>query len=413
MKKLVFLLLLGLQFTGFGQKPKELKAVTSADIMPSIIAARTRILEKDTTKMLVYLEIEFSDFQKQNLVDMLLTQYRLAWFLVPDYGSREKLSTGVITLNEPSILQSKEKIRFSFEIARLKRSQAVLFIEMIDNTTKKKTSTDALVRFENLRLSDQLAVFDQPESFPNNTNFITVGQRFMVSNPNLPAESLFMIQYEHSFDQAQSPMATTPRVSNKNMKVNVVRRIQSNKMISFAEEGLYFVVRDTANLQSGIAILGVDDRFPRLTMPEQIAKPLVYVSTQREMSELQKAEPVKPGLDAYFLKIMRGNQRDAHDFVKEYFRNVEEANRLFTTYKEGWKTDKGMIFTVLGPPNKVQRSRDREVWTYSQNQGFAEMIFNFLRKPNQFSDSHYELIRYPEYQDFWYEKIEEWRKTKK
>ncbi len=412
MKKLAFLLLF-LQFLAFGQKTKELKPVTSADVMPYIIAARTKIIEKDSTKMLVYLEIEFADFQKQNLVDMLLQQYKLGWFLVPDYGSREKLSTGSITLKEPEIQQLNERIRFSFEINRLKRPQGVLFIEMLDNTTKKKISTDALVRFENLRLSDQYAVFEETETFPNNFNFIPVEKRFMVSNPNLPNESLFMIQYEHSFDQAQSPMASTPRISNKNMKVNVIRRIQSNKLISFADEGLYFVVRDTADLKAGIPILGVNDRFPRLTMPEQIAKPLIYVSTQREVSELQKDEPVKPNLDAFLLKMMRGNQRDAHDFVKEYFRNVEEANRLFTTYKEGWKTDKGMIFTVLGPPNKVQRSRDREVWTYSQNQGFAEMIFNFLKKPNQFTDNHYELIRYPEYQDFWYEKIEEWRKTKK
>ena len=412
MKKSYFFLLFCLPFGLFAQKKKE--AAVQTPEMPTISAARTKIIEKDSLKMVAYLELELTDVKEsEDVAQLFLSQYKASWFLTSEYGSREKLANGSVALLASNINREGSKIRLSFEFSRLKRDNAVLFVELVNTFSRKKIATDALVRFTNLKLSDQYVIFDTSETTPNFLNYVTVGQRFMIGNPNLPTEKFFMIQYEHSFDQAQSPMAATPRNASKNMKVNVVREIQSNKMISFAEEGLYFVVRDTANMASGIAILGVDDRFPRVTTVEQIIKPLVYVSTNREMSELNVDSKNKLALDTYLIKLAKGNQQIAKEFVRDYYRNIEEANRLFTTYKEGWKTDKGMIFSILGAPNKVQRSRDREVWSYSQNQGFAEMVFNFTRKPNPFTDNHYELIRYPEYQDFWYEKIEAWRTAKR
>ena len=39
---------------------------------------------------------------------------------------------------------------------------------------------------------------------------------------------------------------------------------------------------------------------------------------------------------------------------------VTLANELFSSSAEGWQTDKGMIFIIMGPPDRVQRSKDRE-----------------------------------------------------
>ncbi len=59
---------------------------------------------------------------------------------------------------------------------------------------------------------------------------------------------------------------------------------------------------------------------------------------------------------------------------------LKKLINLFTSYKEGWKTDKGMIFIVLGPPDKVQRSKDREVWTYDQRGNAQNVNFTFNRR---------------------------------
>jgi GWxTD domain-containing protein len=184
--------------------------------------------------------------------------------------------------------------------------------------------------------------------------------------------------------------------------------INTNETIQFQKEGLYNIFADTTQSE-GLGLLVVNERFPKLTKPELLLEPLVYMSTNTEIGEIKKAQEFKKALDKYWLTLMNGNAPLAQQSIKSFYSRVEEANQLFTTYKEGWKTDKGMIFIVLGPPDKVQRSKDREVWTYDQRANAQNVNFTFNRRTNQFVDDHYELVRYAEYQPIWYPIVEAWR----
>jgi len=65
---------------------------------------------------------------------------------------------------------------------------------------------------------------------------------------------------------------------------------------------------------------------------------------------------------------------EGNQFKTLYFERIKEANRLFTSGREGWLTDRGRIFILLGPPiNKslypfgdstVPYSRPQEIWHY-------------------------------------------------
>jgi GWxTD domain-containing protein len=149
-----------------------------------------------------------------------------------------------------------------------------------------------------------------------------------------------------------------------------------------------------------------------MTMPKELTEPIVYISTNKEIEEIEDAADNKDALDLFFLKITDGNQSLSKEIIKTYYRRVTASNELFTSYKEGWKTDKGMVYIVLGPPSKVQRFRDREVWLYSQSGNFSEIIFTFYRTNNQFTDNYYELVRYPDYKQYWYPYVEAWRNGK-
>jgi len=58
--------------------------------------------------------------------------------------------------------------------------------------------------------------------------------------------------------------------------------------------------------------------------------------------------------------------------MEEYYRRVEYANREFGHYIEGWKTDRGMVYIRLGPPENIERhpfemaTRPYEIWYYYQ-----------------------------------------------
>jgi GWxTD domain-containing protein len=138
----------------------------------------------------------------------------------------------------------------------------------------------------------------------------------------------------------------------------------------------------------------------------------VYITTKGELSKLRTSSEKKKDLDRLWLELMSGNIKVAKRSIREYYRRVKLANKFFTTYKPGWKTDKGMVFIVFGNPSRVVRTQNKEMWTYAQNASFSDIHFTFLRTPNQFVDNHYNLVRYPEYEQVWYPKIEQWREGK-
>jgi hypothetical protein len=90
--------------------------------------------------------------------------------------------------------------------------------------------------------------------------------------------------------------------------------------------------------------------------------------------------------------------------MKTYFRRVEMANEFFTSYKEGWKTDRGMIYIIFGPPDEVYKFFDREVWKYDNI--YNKVTFDFAKSATIFDPDNYVLVRDDKYKDTWYEAID-------
>src|SRR5690606_14005651 len=117
----------------------------------------------------------------------------------------------------------------------------------------------------------------------------------------------------------------------------------------------------------------------------------------------------KKAFDRVILSITRDQER-AKKLIRSYFRRVEMANTLFTSYKEGWKTDRGMIYIIFGPPDEVFRFNDREVWNYKAiKQGLS---FDFAQSPSLFDPDNFVLIRSKKYTETWYQMIDMWRNAR-
>jgi len=66
-----------------------------------------------------------------------------------------------------------------------------------------------------------------------------------------------------------------------------------------------------------------------------------------------------------------------NELMEEYYVRVAYANKNFTQYMEGWRTDRGMVFIRFGSPQNVDRhpfdseSKPYEIWYYyDQNREF-------------------------------------------
>lgn len=172
------------------------------------------------------------------------------------------------------------------------------------------------------------------------------------------------------------------------------------------KQGLYLIQKDTL-ATAGVAFR-VHGDYPRYNRVENLADPLIYVCTKQEFDKVKAAKGDKKAFDKVMLSITQDTDR-ARQFVRSYFRRVELANTFFTSYKEGWKTDRGMIYIIFGLPDQVYRFSEREVWNYN---AYGKLTFNFVKSPSLFDPDNYVLVRERKYQEKWYEVIDLWRNAR-
>ncbi|GAB3639367.1 GWxTD domain-containing protein [Spirosoma arcticum] len=376
-----------------------------------VTSIKAKFLTVDTNTIRVYMDLTAKTPAGNPMVDPadFSQHFQVAYVMYPDYNNRERLGYGAVPLNAQSVGQQGDHLTLTFDVKRSKDiPNAILLTEITETNTGTKARNDLSLRFKSTKLSDRFALLDEADKRPQLQNYTTVGETVVIGDVAGTSKTLYGFRYKHEFDAASSPMNTAARPASKSLTTDSTLTITTGQPFALPKEGLYYFMEDTTDA-TGIGLVVADKRFPKMTRPEKLIKPVLYMSTSSEISELAQAQDTKKAFDRYWLSLMSGNEEVAKKTLKAYFNRVEEANRLFTSYKEGWKTDKGMIYIVLGAPDRVQRNREREVWVYNRRANVSEINFTFTKKPNQFVEDYYELVRYIEYQPIWYPIVEAWR----
>jgi GWxTD domain-containing protein len=213
--------------------------------------------------------------------------------------------------------------------------------------------------------------------------------------------------YNDNFPAGAPAFSETQARVSKGMEHDSVFTITPGQPLSLSKKGLYLFQQDTLSAEA--VAFRVEDDYPRLGTIESLADPLIYICTKQEFDKIKAAKGDKKAFDRVILNIT-GEADRARTFMRSYFRRVELANQYFTSYKEGWKTDRGMIYIVFGLPEEVHKTADREVWTY-KNADF-KVTFSFAKSGTIFDPDNFVLIRDKKYQDTWYSVIDLWRNAR-
>ncbi|MDZ7807936.1 MAG: GWxTD domain-containing protein [Gracilimonas sp.] len=121
--------------------------------------------------------------------------------------------------------------------------------------------------------------------------------------------------------------------------------------------------------------------YPSLKTPRELAAPLAYIMSEKEYDKLMAIEDptaLKNAIDRFWLSNVK-NSNKARNVISLYYERVEEANKQFSNFKEGWKTDTGMMYILFGPPMYVNNYTNRMIWSYSYNREDPETNFVFDR----------------------------------
>ena len=183
-------------------------------------------------------------------------------------------------------------------------------------------------------------------------------------------------------------------------------RLENGNAFKLKNEGLYLFQQDTA-AADGFSIRVVKDNFPKYTRVEDLASPLIFVTTPEEYKLLQTAGSDKPKFDKVILDITRDKDR-AKNFMRSYFKRVELTNQYFSSFKEGWKMDRGMIYLVFGVPDELGKNGGNEVWNYKT----LGARFTFVKSGSVYDPDNYVLLRDKRFTEAWFSTIDLWRKSR-
>ncbi len=153
--------------------------------------------------------------------------------------------------------------------------------------------------------------------------------------------------------------------------------------------------------------------YPAVVSTRELARPLVYLMGENDHEELMaisNKDSLKKEMDRFWLKNI-GNAAKARDVIQMYYQRVEEANKQFSNFKEGWKTDLGMIYILFGPPWYTQDRLKELNWYYSYNREDPEYSYRFDQpklKNQYYPFYHYLLQRHNYYYTVQYLQRELW-----
>ena len=97
-----------------------------------------------------------------------------------------------------------------------------------------------------------------------------------------------------------------------------------------------------------------------------------YVTDKEKIDEMKKAplEKKREMFREFWKKKDPTPNTERNELMEEYYSRIAYANKHFSHYIDGWKTDMGMVYIIFGVPSNIERhpfdidAKPYEIWTY-------------------------------------------------
>lgn len=179
------------------------------------------------------------------------------------------------------------------------------------------------------------------------------------------------------------------------------------KSINLTQEGFYNIQTDSVGT-AGLTLFRFGSGFPDVTSPKQMIESLRYLTTKKEYEEMRNNTSPKSAVENFWL-THGGTEEKSRNLIRKYYGRVRDSNRYFSSYTEGWKTDRGLIYIIFGSPGTIYKSSDTESWIYGTPNSALALNFFFVKVNNPFTENDFTLSRSPSYESNWYRAVEIWR----
>lgn len=241
-------------------------------------------------------------------------------------------------------------------------------------------------------------------------SYVKTGEEISISYKKKMAVSLYVRYYNREFPLAAPPFSmaeSKPFQYRADSTFVLPMTADGVARFTATKKGFYHIQLDTTR-RDGLTLFNFTDAFPDIRRADDMILPLRFITSKQEYEDLQNNANKKAGIDKFWMDCT-GNQDRAREMIRKYYNRVQDGNLYFTSYLEGWKTDRGMIYLIYGAPNVIYRTANSETWTYGEEGNINSLNFSFSKVNNPFTDNDFALERSAAYKQPWYMAVDIWR----
>jgi len=254
-------------------------------------------------------------------------------------------------------------------------------------------------------------VLDSNQNVVFRNHFSSNDKIFIKKNKDNPTKTITLKFYSTKLPIAKPPFSESSETEPIAFKPKLISKIDFDSTNTFSyiikDKGLYHF-QSSDDINSGLTLFNFQEHFPKIKNPNNMIGPLRYISTKKEYSKLTESENKKLAVDKHWIDIAGSNDR-ARTLIREFYSRVESANNYFTSYLEGWKTDRGIIYIIYGTPNVVYKYKNSENWIYGEENNMMSISFTFHKVKNPVSSNDFSLSRSPMFKNSWFRAVDSWR----
>lgn len=294
-----------------------------------------------------------------------------------------------------------------FEFTSFQKTNLIIHLYLIDKNRNDEYKVTRIFNKENDMHIQNFLLTDNMGTFIESNSINHEGETYITSR-KIKLEKAVLQSYG-AINSYPAPPFSTKHLKAEKLKILETTPISIGVRVKLplTQNGIYKIKPDSS-AQKGLLLVKQPLGFPETVTTQSFIEPLKYITTDEEYLQISNDKSPKEAAETFWLELA-GSKENAIKLIKLYYDRVKTSNINFTSYKEGWKTDRGLILIIFGPPERVISKFKSEYWYYNSDISSPGLYFTFKQVENQFSNNVYELQRSINYKTNWYRALDSWR----
>ncbi len=360
---------------------------------------------------MTFLEIKNENllYKRPDTTKAFYAEVRVSYKLLSEPNSRVILDSGSFYLNDRAGEENVQvkSVYAKFRLKAFLGTNYYLDIRVFDLNKKTKYSKGLNVYKYN-KLTEQNYLIRHKDQIAFKNNFLK-DDELSISCANSALSKITVDCFFKDFGPALPPFSSKIPDEFKYKPDSVFETPFTNGefKITMPEKGFYHIISDSKK-NEGLTLYTYDITFPGVSNSDDMINATRYIMNREEFENCKESNEQKSCIEQFWLNIGGSNER-ARELLKRYYGRVKEANKYYTSYAQGWKSDRGMIYIVFGPPTNTYRSKEDEIWVYGNEANPSTLRFIFNKTQNPFTDNDFVLERSPFFKEAYYTAVDYWR----